>query len=442
MQFESCEAFVTAACPLSCKYCYIPKTREMLEAHKEVLEWVTSGRMVDEIRAFMPDLKFLGFWGAEPLLSMGALATQAENIVKAFPRLESINFSTGMTLDPFQAVVFIKGIDAASTKEIKIGIQVSIDGPDEIMEVNRFGGASGIICKNMKSLVVGLGATNLKNVRVDISLKPTLSMENIRYLVETEGFIKYKRFFEDFTFFICKLIARHSPNRVAINKHSYCPTLAVPGSYTSDDGRVFAEFLRGIHSVGLDSSYTWRLKEMLDNEARLFRRHEFSCSGGKSNIGFDGNIHICHRTFLLNNEKYVEGILAGHDSLDNWDISLLDKGILENLKRYYMPDAKDKYAVSRFSYLMSGYHNFWKMQISSSMAIILELVRAGQASRIYEDKGARIIAATFINKAHSCPIENLMNTGSVHVTPLSTYRIWLNGALEELIKRCGQIGKA
>ncbi|GAI93613.1 unnamed protein product, partial [marine sediment metagenome] len=39
----------------------------------------------------------------------------------------------------------------------------------------------------------------------------------------------------------------------------------------------------------------------------------------------------------------------------------------------------------------------------------------------------------FVSTGLSCPIENMLNTGSIHLTPLSLLKMFGNGAFQELI---------
>ena len=160
----------------------------------------------------------------------------------------------------------------------------------------------------------------------------------------------------------------------------------------------------------------------------------FTCSGGDSNIGFDGeHIHICHRSFYLDRDEYVESVLEMPE-YQNWDVSHFKRGSIKNIQKYYIVEPEDEMNLARFQYVMRGYHDFWKMKLASTYAMIKELALAGQASKIYleNDKMAEMLAL-FINTALSCPMENLLNTGSIHIPPISLIRLFGNGAFEIII---------
>ena len=67
--------------------------------------------------------------------------------------------------------------------------------------------------------------------------------------------------------------------------------------------------------------------------------------------------------------------------------------------------------------------------------MLIELALAGQADPIYlESEIMRELFALFINVSISCPMENLLNTGSVHLQVVSLLRLFANGAFQEILK--------
>lgn len=67
-------------------------------------------------------------------------------------------------------------------------------------------------------------------------------------------------------------------------------------------------------------------------------------------------------------------------------------------------------------------------------AMVTELALAGQADHRYLDSDElRTLFALFINTGLGCPLENILNTGSIHLTLLSMLRMFGNGAFQELL---------
>jgi hypothetical protein len=224
-------------------------------------------------------------------------------------------------------------------------------------------------------------------------------------------------------------------SNVHMREGGYIPSLAVPGKFTSDDGRVFAEYLKKLHSKGYESAYTSRLKRIINFTDELgSKRRMFTCSGGDSNVGVGDNLHICHRSFYLDDPRYVEAVLA-KENIDNWDVSIFNQGTIDHLKDWYMPSIGDEMKIQNFDYIMRGYHDFWELKLSSIEVMTKELALVGQADVLFlENKDYLSLFGIFMATALSCSIEAVLNAGSLQLTPISVIRMFGNGAFRELIK--------
>jgi hypothetical protein len=68
--------------------------------------------------------------------------------------------------------------------------------------------------------------------------------------------------------------------------------------------------------------------------------------------------------------------------------------------------------------------------------MIKELVECGQIDPIFEqDTNLKMAFALFLNVAHSCPLENVLNTGIIHFTTASLFRLFGNGAFQKTFTR-------
>jgi len=223
---------------------------------------------------------------------------------------------------------------------------------------------------------------------------------------------------------------------IQLQRKSYLPTIVVPGKYTSRDGVTFAMYLATFHDAGLETVYTRRLMYLFDQEANLAKRHQFTCSGGDSNLGISsGKAHICHRTFYLDNDNYIKAVLDAESSIgetENWDVSLFRKGTIKFIRDSFIVPSAD---LIRFRYILRGYHDFWRLQLGHVRAMLIELALANQVDRVFlKSEDLSILFALFISSALSCPMENLLNTGSIHLQTVSLLRMFGNGAFQELIK--------
>ncbi|MBA7583037.1 hypothetical protein ES708_24975 [subsurface metagenome] len=207
----------------------------------------------------------------------------------------------------------------------------------------------------------------------------------------------------------------------------------VPGNYTSEDGKDFAQFLMNLRQKKYRSVYSFRLWKLLDFWDELgIKKKMFTCSAGDSNSGISDVLHICHRSFFLNDSRYVNGVLQ--QDIANWDVSHFKTGTIDLLKKYYIVNVDQDAELTRLYYAMRNYHDFWRLQIGYVKSMMMELALAKQASHQYlEDNELSTLFALFVSTALSCPVENILNTGSIHLTPLSPLRMFGNGAFQELL---------
>ncbi|MHA1290511.1 MAG: radical SAM protein [Candidatus Thorarchaeota archaeon] len=428
--FKAVEVLTTGMCPFNCKYCYIPKSPQMKRMHKEIIEDLKSGRFMDRIEVIYDnDLEYLGFWGTEPTLTLPIIQEKLPEIFRRFPKIKSISFSTAMMGNaPEVLFEFAKAVSKYGT-ELKP--QISLDGPAWITDMNRMKGAAEEIPKNLLKVVEMLNRVNLGKTRVIFSWKATHDVQNMKQFIEDPKRVyEYKEYFEKNN----SLFRDANKNRnVHLEFGSYIPTLAVPGKYTSEDGKTFTKYVKMMHEMGMETTYTARLDRLFRYEDELYKRCMFSCSGGDSNLGMDtANAHICHRTFYLSDERYVESIIEQMGE-ENWDISLFRRKTIEHIKKNFITPPED---MDRFNFVMRGHHDFWKMSLAYTNAALIELADAGQIDPKYAtDTWLRTTLALFVNAALNCPMENLLNTGSIHLQVLSLLRLFANGAFQEILRK-------
>lgn len=426
MRFEAAELLTTGQCPFNCRYCYIPKTSAMKGLHEDIIKSLEDGSFLDNLEKIAGEnLTHLSFWGTEPALTLGVLEKKLQDICSRFPKLREIAFSTSMIM-PEPIAEFARHLVPFDKK---LEIQVSVDGPAGITDKNRFAGAAEKIPENLFHLLQELQDVPLK---VGFRWKATLMIENIRSMNENPSEIDdYFSYFEGLNQRFKEI---NKSQNISIEEKSFVPSLAVPGKYTSEDGREFALFLRRLREKGYESSYTGRLARLFNYYDELGKKKMFTCSGGDSNIGVGPRLHICHRSFYLDDERYVQSVLEEKD-IDNWDISLFRRGTIDLIQRRYAPSVDDELAKMKFDYIMRGYHDFWPLGIAFTKAITKELAAIGQAEeRFLSDEDYLTTFALFINTAFSCPMENVLNIGILHYTPLSIIRMCGNGAFAEIVR--------
>jgi len=425
---RAAEIMTSGTCPLKCKYCYIPKSKAMGEIHERIEKDLESGAFLNRLQTvYGEDLEHLGFWGTEPLLTLPLIEKHIPELLRRFKKLETVGFSTSLMVFPDRIVDFAKALveHLPPNRELIYKVQISLDGPAFITDTSRVKGAAKTIPKNFFALIEKLNGVDLGSLRVKFTWKVTHTPDAIHSLLEApERFDEYFKYFDDLR---AKFIKESKNGKVAL-KSSYYPTLMMPGKYTSDDGKQLAQYLREFHKRKRFTAYTGRLNRMFKYNTELSKRHTFSCSGGDSNLGIGEYVHICHRTFYYNNDNYIESILA--TDIENWDVSLFQRGTVDHIRRSYIVDVNE---LRRFRYVMRGYHDFWQFQLSYVRAMMTELALVGQVDPI-ESEEIMELFALFINSCLSCPMEKLLNTGSIHLQVVSLFRMFGNGAFKEILK--------
>lgn len=426
-RLAAAEILTSAWCPLGCRYCYIPKTKAMKDMHRQVITDLRSMKALQALQALAgSSIETLSFWGTEPALTLNLLANQADSLVEMLPKLKKISFSTSMVLSK----PITKFVRAMAPFNLEFDIQVSLDGPEFITGENRFPGASKQVPENMLSFIKSINGLEFVG-DVNLRWKATLTADNLRAMVSLPTRIdEYNSYFKQINGEIKAILTN---KKIVMGYESYIPTLAVPGTYTSEDGKLFAEFLKLMHSKGYKTTYDARLKRIANFGDELqAKKAMFTCSGGDSNIGLSPRMHICHRSFYLDNPAYIDSVFE--QDVDNWDISNFKRGNLDLLKQYFVVDAQDEYEVARFRYVLRGYHDFWHMQVSFITFLMKELALSNQSSeRFLCDDAYTELFALFVSTGLSCPMEAILNTGCVHIVPVSLLRMFGNGAFEELL---------
>ena len=432
-RLKAAEQFSSGICNLNCKYCYIPKTSLMASLHEEIVEKVSGNEWLSSLeRTYGKELEFLGLWGTEPTLTLDCIPI--EDTLRTFPKLRNISFSTNMMTNVDSIMRFIEKIQSATNRQIGFKCQISVDGPAFITDINRSKGVAARIPKNFLSLVKKLNKIVFDKVRVKFDVKATLSLDNIRVLNKEP-----KKIDEYFAYFNgIEKTFKHINKHKNITFNNCCsPTLMVPGKYSSEDGKDLAKFFKLLKEKKCPNTYIFRLKRIFDYEAELATKPSmFSCSGGDSNlgVGIKDDLHICHRSFFFNYKEYIDSILESLDT-KNWDVSLFERDRVNLINKNFIVDSKDEKEKARFFYVMRNYHDFWRLKISYAVAMLKELVACGQADKVYLNEDLAVTFGLFINIGLSCPMENLLNTGVVHLSPVSTFRLFANGAFEVILRQ-------
>ncbi len=107
--------------------------------------------------------------------------------------------------------------------------------------------------------------------------------------------------------------------------------------------------------------------------------------------------------------------------------------------RKHIVNINNQNEVNRVVYLWLSSQKYSKFKISSGIAIINELMEIGQINNFYKNAHNAVLFSIFINYCLGCPMENILNTGSCNISPLSLFRLFGNGAFEIILKELKEL---
>lgn len=415
--FKGVRLLTSSSCPFDCEYCYIAKSESLKAKHEKILNFLKEGTFIEKIKSNVEptQIKVLSFWGAEPGVTLDLLTDKLDLIVKEFPNLKRVSFTTSM-MTPGTISRFIK---AASANDLEVEITVSLDGPSFVVDKNRFEGASEKVPRNLFSVVSELGELQTP---VLFKWKSTLTSENIARMCEQRRVDEYIDYFKKINERFLKISGEHT----ILAERSFFPTLALPGNYSKEDGKNFAFFLDMLHARGVKSHYYAPYYNFLSNLDSAFNKSRITCSGGDSDLalGYD-RCYICHRSFFLDNDHYLK-------EMQNQEGQM---GVARSnfIKNFFMPQIDSGFEKLRYKYSLRGIHDFWKVQRVFLSSLIRELADSGKIRSVFsKDKKLRELLAYFMISNLTCPIEGLIKGGSVYITSASIIKIMANGAFREI----------
>ena len=429
--------------------CYIPKNKKLDPIHADIIEKLKTGKFMKTLKeVYGETLEHLGSWGTEPTLTLPHYIPIFDKILTDFPKLKSFSFSSNfMTNSKILVDLINKVNDNIDDREFELKFQISLDGPPEITDTNRKKGGERLILNNLHKFFKLVNEIKIKdNLVINLTWKPTWSIDNFRDFHKNPS--KLWGFFHYFDEIVDLLINENKNKKVKLMEAAI-PTLVVPGKYTKDDGILYFEVMKEIYKIqhendkrkifkhynGVLDSYYYRLKRLFNYERELHNKPGmFTCSGGKSNLGIDvfGDIHLCHRTFYSKYEEYNKQVV-----LDGKDLNEI-----ENIKKNKIKNANDKYVVNkdntaeiaRLEYIFSSYHDYTKFKMGATITNIYELAYSGLILKKYGEYENAYLMALLINTGLSCPADNIMYSGNIHISNSSLYKMFGNGALDLILE--------
>ena len=434
--------YTSATCNLRCLYCYIDKNPALKKIDKMLEKsFQDENYYFNFSKEFFnnpSDLKHVQFWGGEPSTGLHRVYKLIPKLIQYYPNLEeffmSTNFTTSDWFNEFYGFLSILG--TFPERNFIFSLQLSIDGPDYINDINRGLGTTKKFLEHYYELCQTLKANKPKNVIVRIHFKQTFSNREFKILSTKEQIIDYFQFFDD----LLKYKDSYIKKEDCIFFCPHTPNIATPGIHTKQDGINFANYCKLTREIEKEKLFTYyrKLNSFSKNSRTEISNDSYItnctyCESGIKTIGLLPNnyVSLCHLGFTQLLEDYKINSKNNHiNSSEN--IIMQDLFINENVvQSLCIP--KEELEERLKEYELFNHKNYFQMINMVSLIKILALAKQIDPKFLQEEKA--IEAAHFLlSMTPNCIRDNATINGTLTMRPMGDIKLFLNGAYEYLIQ--------
>ena len=430
------ELFSAGWCNLACKYCYIPKGDYTKDVHSKVLQRIKDGSLIRELKElFGETLEHVAHWGTEPTLTVTQFGDFYKQLIEEFPRFKGIMLSSNFMTNPQNVIKFVRDI-LPRTKPLTVKVQISIDGPSWLTDINRTGGSTETITKNATTFLQAVSEMDLPHT-ILTNLKSTMGAEGMHLLADLEKCREYYQFFDD-------LMVSWEPlaRKGLVLPTTSNPTIVVPSAYTQLDGINFDKVCE--NQISLKDAY--RLAEpccyyesgfrtrLVTSQEYFMKARMFLCSAGRNSHGLTetpGKLTVCHRGFYMDSQEYYDALKSNPDEITQRG---LETERAQLLGKKVMCDRTDRKEYVKFLYRNRMIHDFSKLSATYGVSLSRELAEAGQISACYKDpRWAQLLHIAA--QLPRCHLDDIVISGSGLVQAAFYYRLFGNGFVERMVER-------
>lgn len=433
--------YTSGVCNLNCRYCSIDKNPVLKEIDAALAKSFEGDYYFEQLKKVFPDktqLRRIETWGGEPFLYMERIHRVLHQIINYYPYFEEMFSSTNFSYDQWNNKVFelFKQFEQYPYRDFKFNLQLSCDGPEEMNDAGRGVGVTKKCLNNFNIFLKNLEEGKLpNNVFLDVSIKATMDINNLRKIDTKEKIISYYKFFEDNFIGPFLKVSEKIPN-LSINFP--VPNFAVPAPASIEDGKFFAEYCRMCREIEKENISEYRhfdyYKDItMFSSPPLMDSFSYECGGplcgiGSRHIGLLPNnmFSTCHEGFTQYIEKYKE--YEQHSNRKEYGSIRFDEFVDEQ-KLVFCLDEKsyDKFEKHMIFQGCSGSSAF----LSSLTNQIVLMAMGKQIDERYIDIKEALKAAIFYcTEVAICAKENYYITGSMYLTDYGLLKLFLNGALD------------
>lgn len=442
-KLEAINLYTAAVCNLNCVYCYIDKSPALQKIDAILEKSFASDYYFDYSKElFEPeDLKMIHFWGGEPSMGLHRMYNLLPKFIEYYPNLYGFMMSTNFTIPNWfeEFYGFLKVLGNYPYREFEFALQLSIDGPEYINDMNRGKGTTKLFLEHYNEFIQTINLNVPNNVRIKAHFKPTYSAETIAMLQDKQKIIDYFTFFDNL---ITQFNSTINNEKVVIV--TSIPNTAVPAAHTQQDGINFANYCRLTREIekehrfknyNIITTYAPRHHYSPCKDTSHFDVGCYHCGAGIRNIGLlpDRHLSLCHSGFASLLEEYKINSMKNHMDLDDNESVVLKALYTNNSKVMDICIPFEDYPKIK-KILEAFYAKGQTFQMVNTVSLIQSLALAGQIEKRFCSKEEAHKAAHFIlSNTATCMRDNANVTGSISMTPIGFPKLLLNGAYEYLI---------
>ena len=356
------------------------------------------------------------------------------NIINYYPYFSEFYSSTNFSYPNWlnQVLGLFKQFGQYPDRDFQFTLQLSCDGPEYINDAGRGEGTTKKCLENFNKLVNALENNLPENVELDIAIKATMDLVNLKKINTKEKIIEYYKFFEDN--FICPIVNLGFSN-VSINFP--VPNFAVPAPATKEDGIYFANYCKMCREIESENHFKYYTditmfskKDSFHHNNSYHQGYNF-CGTGSGLIGFlpDNMFSACHEGFVHFVEKYKEYVKISNRA---------EKGTI-NFDEF-AGDREIRFCLNEQQYLdyeKQIYPNNIPEASAYKATIVSEIIllaMAGQIEPKYMFPEYAVKAAAFHLLGAPCVKDNYNVTGSITLSDYGLMKLFFNGAFEYIIQ--------
>lgn len=439
-----CVLYTDAVCNLKCTYCFIDKNPALVRIDKLLDESFKGDYYYEFAKKVFPNpqqLTEVQIWGGEPTLYLERTHYTISKLLGYYPNLSKFMFSTNFTPDDCVDKVekFVDTICQDRKRNVELVIQLSIDGPTYINDINRGLGVTEKFTKNFALLVSRINDITNRNPNITIRahFKPTLDGISIRKLQDRDSVYKYFKFLESYQDISRQVVSERFTFDPSV------PNTACPSPHTKEEGLLFTNLCKITRELEAEN----RENKIFDYYScitpfaggrEIDKKNCYNCGNcgtGRIVVGLLPNdmISCCHNGFTELLTDYKKYCMENLDNSDRTiDFNLFDSRTVENAMVF---PYKNLGLYERQSELFCVDRECF--QLVNIVSEIQLLARNRQIDSKYTEPKEAIAAANFIlARTAYCIRDNLGTTGSKTIIPPGLLKLLLNGAREYIEEGC------